>query len=190
LEEEVTIMKTGENQPKPEPECFGKRRCPSATDNRGRWLCPTFLGCLNEFILRQLRKGKYPHQIRKELVFDVWKDVSDYIALIRIAKVAKKNGFSFGRNKIKRAIRESRLDEDADPNLERREIRRAFDLYGTKVASPSENEERLSKKGSIGPSKLDVDAVSHNGPSDPTYSISTRLKTVIRPILDRFSTRR
>ena len=118
------------------PECIGRKKCREyGPNNENRISCRFYIGCINAFILKRLERGRAPHQIREELVDEVWTGVSDYIALMRIATVTVENGFRFGRKKVDRAIKESDICNDPDPNFEKREIRKAFGVHGCVRAS-------------------------------------------------------
>ena len=111
------------------PDCIGHRRCPRGRNNIGRAFCRAYEQCLNDFVARELRKGRSISATREVLQSICPKD-SDFACLRRIARVAAGLGCYFGRKAVDSAIKQSTIRDDCEPELEAREVRRAFGVYG------------------------------------------------------------
>lgn len=115
------------------PECFGGKRCPKATNNRGRVWCSQYDACLNDLVLKELVRHRSPKTIASYLRGFLCD--SDYLILWRIGTVASTNGYLYGRKKVDNTIDASSIAEDGESaSFEAREIRRAFCVFGRKGA--------------------------------------------------------
>jgi len=120
-------------------ECLGSRRCPKGPNNRARWLCPHYTECAEQLMLRNLDKTNSVVGTMK-VIKSVLNDsegygFSDFFLLHWMGQVASKNGFHFGRKKVDRAIRLSKIDEDGETaSAEKSLVRLSFGVYGREGA--------------------------------------------------------
>jgi len=112
------------------PECFGKKLCPANSVG-----CRAFQECVDELVLRKLRMDWSITKIRLD-VKDILPTWSNFIIMRRIGTVAEQNCIHFGYMSVRTAIENCNFEATAaDPELEKREIRRAFGVYGRKRSS-------------------------------------------------------